>query len=153
MRPAPRGASGLWGKELVFSEGVGWVRPTFESELRPTFGSEVWQTPLMLLCNKLFLLSPALHPIQSKGEPKWYDGVIIVLGISAALQQTPFIVSGSPSNPIQGEVTKCYDGVIIVLGISAASQQTLFIVSSSPSNPILGEVTQMLWWGHNSLGG
>jgi len=63
-------------------------------------------------------------------------------GVSAASQQTLFIVSGSPSNPILGEVTKCYVGVIIVLGISAASQQTLFIVSGSPSNPILGEVTK-----------
>ena len=42
---------------------VGLVRPTFESELRPTFGSEVRQTPLMLLRSKLFLLSPAPHPI------------------------------------------------------------------------------------------
>ena len=31
---------------------------------------------------------------------------IIVLGVSTALQQTLFIVSGSPSNPILGEVTQ-----------------------------------------------
>ena len=34
------------------------------------------------------------------------SGVIIVLGVSTALQQTLFIVSGSPSNLIQGEVTQ-----------------------------------------------
>ena len=32
--------------------------------------------------------------------------VLIVLGVSAASQQTLFIVSGSPSNPILGEVTQ-----------------------------------------------
>ena len=42
---------------------VGLVRPTFESELRPTLGSEVRQTPLMLLRSKLFLLTPAPHSI------------------------------------------------------------------------------------------
>ena len=45
-----------------FTTGVGWVR-TVESELRQTFGSGVRQTPLMLLHSKLFLLSPAPHPI------------------------------------------------------------------------------------------
>ena len=34
------------------------------------------------------------------------DGVIIALGVSAALQQTIFIVSGSPCNLILGEVTQ-----------------------------------------------
>ena len=46
-----------------WSQGVGCVRPTFESELRSTFRSEVRQTPLMLLRSKLFLLSLAPHPI------------------------------------------------------------------------------------------
>ena len=69
--------------------------------------------------------------------------------VSAASQQTLFIVSGSPSNLVLGG----NPGVTIVLGLSAASQQTLFIVSGSPCNLILGEVTQMLCWGNNSTGG
>ena len=41
---------------------------------------------------------------------------IIVLGVSTALQQTLFIVSGSPSNPILGEVTQrlyLEDGLVL----------------------------------------
>ena len=54
-----------------------------------------------------FYLSPAPHPIQSQGrQPKCYAGVIVALGVSAASQQTIFIVSGSPCNPIVGEVTQ-----------------------------------------------
>ena len=77
----------------------------------------------------------------------------IVLGVSAASQQTPFIVSGSPSNLILGEVTQILCWTHIVLGVSAALPKTLFIVSGSPSNLILGEVTHMLCGGLNSPGG
>ena len=40
------------------------------------------------------------------GEPNDMLGVIKLLGVDAALQQTLFIVSGSPSNLILGEVTQ-----------------------------------------------
>ena len=36
------------------------------------------------------------------GDPNAILGVINVMGIHAALQQTLFIVSGSPSNPMLG---------------------------------------------------
>ena len=39
----------------------GWEGPTFESELRLTFGSEVRQTPVMLLRSKLYLFSPYIY--------------------------------------------------------------------------------------------
>ena len=39
------------------------------------------------------------------GDPNAMLGVIKAVGIIAASQQTLFIVSGSPSNPILGEVT------------------------------------------------
>ena len=69
-------------------------------------------------------------------------------GVSAASQQTLFIVSGSPSNLILGEVTQMLYWGHNCPGVSAASQQTLLIVSGSPFNLILGEVTQMLYsWG------
>ena len=55
----------------------------------------------MLLRSKLFLLSPAPNPSNARGRgPKYYDGVMKVLGVNAASQQTLFIVSGSPPNPI-----------------------------------------------------
>ena len=37
------------------------------------------------------------------GEPNDMLGVIKLLGVKAALQQTLFIVSGSPSNPMPGD--------------------------------------------------
>ena len=60
-------------------------------------------------------------------------GVIKVLGVNAASQQTLFIVSGSQSIQCQREVTQMLCWVKKVLGINAASQQTLFIVSGSQS--------------------
>ena len=76
----------------------------------------------------------------------------MVLGVSAASQQTLFIVSGSLSNPTLGEVNQMLCWGRNSPGANAASQQTLFIVSGSPSNPILGEVNKMLSWGYNSPG-
>ena len=59
-------------------------------------------------------------------------GVIKVLGVIAASQQTLFIVSGSPSNlMLGGGDLNALLGVIVVLGVNAASQQTL-ILSSAP---------------------
>ena len=50
--------------------GVGLVRPTFESGLRPTFGTEVRQTPLMLLRSKLFFcLQLPIHPMLEGSDP------------------------------------------------------------------------------------
>ena len=72
--------------------------------------------------------------------------------VSAASQQTLFIVSGSLSNAILGKVNQMLSRSYDSPGVSAASQQTLFIVSGFPSNPILGEVNQMLCWGRNSPG-
>ena len=40
----------------------------FREWIKPNFGSEVRQTPLMLLRSKLFLLCPAPHSIQIIGE-------------------------------------------------------------------------------------
>ena len=40
------------------------------------------------------------------GDPNDMLGVIKVLGVETASQQTLFIVSGSPSNLILGEVTQ-----------------------------------------------
>ena len=71
----------------------------------------------------------------------------VVLGVSAASQQTLFIVSGSRSNPILGEVIQMLSWSYNSPVFFAALQQTLFIVSGSPSNPILGEVNKMLSWG------
>ena len=56
--------------------------------------------------------------------------------VYAASQQSLFIVSGSPSNPMLRE--NAVLEVYIVLGVYAALQQTLFIVSGSPSYPMLG---------------
>ena len=67
------------------------------------------------------------------GEPNDMLGVIKVLGVKAALQQTfyclrlpihPMLEGGDPNDMLV---------VIEVLGVEAASQQTLFIVSGSPS--------------------
>ena len=68
----------------------------------------------------------------------------VVLGVSAASQQTLFIVSGSLSNAILGEVNQMLSWGYNSPGVSAASQQTFFIVSGSLSNTILGEVNQRL---------
>ena len=55
----------------------------------------------MLLRSKLFLLSPAPHPSNAKGRgPKSNASGHESAGDNAASQQTLFIVSGSPSNPI-----------------------------------------------------
>ena len=76
----------------------------------------------------------------------------MVLGVSAASQQTLFIVSGSLSNPILGKVTQMLSWGYNSPVFFAALQQTLFIVSGPPSNLNLGEVNQMLSWGYNSPG-
>ena len=65
-------------------------------------------------------------------------------GVSAASQQTLFIVSGSPSNPILGEVNQMLSWGYNSPGVSAASQQTLLIVSGSPSNLRVGKPNAML---------
>ena len=65
-------------------------------------------------------------------------------GVSAASQQTLFIVSGSPSNPILGEVNQMLSWGCNSPGVSAASQQTLFIVSGFQSNPRGGKPNAML---------
>ena len=79
-------------------------------------------TPCLLLLTRMYMMK--------------YAGVIKVLGVIAALQQTLFIVSGSPSIPmLEGGDLNVMLGVIKVLGVNAASQQTLFIVSAPhPSN-------------------
>ena len=60
---------------------------------------------ILLLRSKLFYcLRLPIHPLLEGGEPNDILGVTKVLGVSAASQQTLFIVSGSPSNPILGEV-------------------------------------------------
>ena len=59
------------------------------------------------------------------------------LGVDAASQQTYFIVSGSPSNPILGGGDQICFGCKESPRVDAASQQTYFIVSGSPSNPVL----------------
>ena len=52
-----------------------------------------------------FLLSPAPHPSNAKGRgPKSNASGHESAGDNAASQQTLLIVSGSPSNPILGEV-------------------------------------------------
>ena len=80
-------------------------------------------------------------------------GVIKVLGVNAASQQTLFIVSGLPIHPmLEGGDPNAMLGVIKFLGVNAAWQQTLFIVSSSQSIQCQREVTQMLYWGFKSPG-
>ena len=62
---------------------------------------------LMLLRSKLFYcLWLPIYSMLERGEPNAMLGVIKARRVSAALQQTLFIVSGSPSNPILGEVNK-----------------------------------------------
>ena len=59
----------------------------------------------MLLRSKLFYCLRL--PIQAKGgDRNDTPGVIVVPGFNAASQQTLFIISGSPSNPILGEVNQ-----------------------------------------------
>ena len=48
----------------------------------------------------LYCLWLSIHPMKEGGEPNDLLRVIKVLGVEAASQQTHFIVSGSPSNPI-----------------------------------------------------
>ena len=57
--------------------------------------------------------------------------------VDAALQQTYFIVSGSPSNPILGGGDQICFGCKESPRVNTASQQTYFIVSGSPSNQVL----------------
>ena len=76
------------------------------------------------------------------GDQNAMLGIMKVSEANAALQQTLFIVSGSPSNPTLGEVNQMLCWGRNSPGVSAASQQTLFIVSSSPSNPVLWGVTK-----------
>ena len=54
----------MWKISNVIKKG-GMGRADFIEWIKTTFGSEVRQTPLMLLRSKLFLLSPAPHPNQS----------------------------------------------------------------------------------------
>ena len=54
----------------------------------------------------IFIVSgSSLNPLQGKYS-ECYAGVIIILGVIAALQHNLFIVSVSPSNPNLGEVTQ-----------------------------------------------
>ena len=54
-----------------------------------------------------FLLSPAPHPFNAKGRgPKSNASGHESAGDNAASQQTLLIVSGSPSNPILGELNQ-----------------------------------------------
>ena len=87
------------------------------------------------------------------GDPNAMLGVMKVSKANAASQQTLFIVSGSPCNPILGEVTQMLCWGNNSPWVNAALQQTIFIVSGSPSYPILGKVIQMICWGYYSLGG
>ena len=74
-------------------------------------------------------------PIQSNlrgGDPNAMLGVIIVLGVSAALQQTLFIVSGSPSNAMLGRGDQN-----TILGMKSAVglmllRSKLFLLSLAP---------------------
>ena len=62
---------------------------------------------LMLLRSRLFYcLQLPIHPILEGGDPNAILGVIKVMGVNAASQQTLFIVSGSSSNLILWEVTQ-----------------------------------------------
>ena len=68
------------------------------------------------------------------GEPNVMLGVIKVLGVNAASQQTLFYCLRLPIHPLlEGGEPNHMLGVIKVLEVNAASQQTLFIVSGSPS--------------------
>ena len=48
--------------------------------------------------NSFYCLGLPIHPMLEGGEPNDMLGVIKVLEVNAAMQQTIFIVSGSPSN-------------------------------------------------------
>ena len=72
----------------------------------------------MLLRSKLFLLSPAPHPSTARGRwTKSYAGVIKVLEVNAALQQTLFFRLRLPIHAlIEGGEPNDMLGVIKVLG-------------------------------------
>ena len=91
---------------------------------------------LMLLRSRLFYcLQLPIHPILEGGDPNAILGVIKVMGVNAASQQTLFIVFGRlPIHPILGGGDQnAMLGTMKISGTNAASQQTLFIVSNSPS--------------------
>ena len=68
-----------------------------------------------------------------EGEPNHMLGVLKVLEVNAASQQTLYSLRLPIHAMIEGGEPNDMLGVIKVLGVNAASQQTLFIVSGSPS--------------------
>ena len=82
----------------------------------------------------VYCLRLPIHAMIEGGELNDMLGVIKVLGVKAALQQTLFYCLRLPIHPLlEGGDPNATLGVMKVSEANAALQQTLFIVSSSPS--------------------